>query len=63
MTELSPTAQVGGWRTKSLPYIVELDNYGCTDHPGAQWKNDSFHPFGWDEISWFAHTSPQHPAT
>ena len=44
-----------GWTTKSLPYIVELDNYDCTVHPGVQDPKDTFHPFGWDEISWFAH--------
>eukprot|EP01084_Bolivina_argentea_P103493 185369_1 len=45
---------VAGWKTNNLPYMVELDNYGCTNHPGQQWKNDTYHPFGYDEITWFA---------
>jgi hypothetical protein len=49
---------MGGWKTKSLPYIVELDNYDCTKHPGVQDPQDMAHPFGWDEISWFAHQPP-----
>ena len=44
-----------GRQRLSPPYIVELDNYGCTNHPGVPFLNDTFHPFGWDEISWFAH--------
>ena len=48
---------VWGWETKSLPYIVEFDNGGCTPHPGAAWQNNSWGAgvWGWDEISWFAH--------
>jgi hypothetical protein len=46
---------VDGWRTAHLPYLVELDNYDCTRHPGVQDPTDLYHPFGWDEISWFAH--------
>jgi hypothetical protein len=46
---------VSGWLTKSLPYLVELDNYGCTNHPGSQDPLDLFHPFGYDEITWYAH--------
>ena len=54
-THSAAGVSVQGWTTTSLPYIVELDNYGCTNHPGVQLANDTFHPFGWDEISWFAH--------
>lgn len=48
---------VWGWSTKSLPYIVEFDNGGCTNHPGVAWQNNSWGSgvWGWDEISWFAH--------
>ena len=46
---------MGGWNTSSLPYLVELDNYDCTNHPGIQDPKDTAHPFGWDEISWYAH--------
>ena len=46
---------MGGWNTSSLPYLVELDNYDCTNHTGIQDPTDTAHPFGWDEISWYAH--------
>ena len=46
---------MGGWNTSSLLYLVELDNYDCTNHPGIQDPKDTAHPFGWDEISWYAH--------
>jgi hypothetical protein len=46
---------VSGWSCDHLPYLVELDNYDCTNHPGTQDPKDLSHPFGWDEISWFAH--------
>eukprot|EP00040_Diaphanoeca_grandis_P011034 m.56471 g.56471 ORF g.56471 m.56471 type:complete len:433 (-) comp22251_c0_seq2:52-1350(-) len=49
---------VGGWTTPHLPYMVELDNYDATNHPGVQDPKDTFHPFGYDEISWFAHQPP-----
>jgi hypothetical protein len=52
-----------GWRTASLPYLVELDNYDCTNHPGTQDPGDLFHPFGWDEISWFAHQTPKYQSS
>ena len=51
---------VSGWKTMSLPYLVELDNYDCTNHPGIQDPNDTAHPFGWDEISWYAHQSVEY---
>ena len=28
-------------------FLVELDNYDCSDHPGIQDPNDLSHPFGW----------------
>lgn len=51
---------VWGWSTKSLPYIVEFDNGGCTSHPGVAWQNNSWGAgvWGWDEISWYAHQPP-----
>ncbi|MDT8302900.1 MAG: hypothetical protein RQ760_15575 [Sedimentisphaerales bacterium] len=42
-----------GWRCDSLPYIVELDNFGSSGRPG---QNIGMHYiWGYDEICWFAH--------
>ena len=42
-----------GWRCKSLPYIVELDNFGSSGRGG---QNIGMHYiWGYDEICWFAH--------
>ncbi|MHC4641616.1 MAG: hypothetical protein ACYS32_08225 [Planctomycetota bacterium] len=42
-----------GWRCDSLPYIVELDNFGSSRRPG---QNIGMHYiWGYDEICWFAH--------
>ena len=42
-----------GWQCKSLPFIVELDNFGNSgkggQNIGAHWI------WGYDEICWFAH--------
>lgn len=50
-----------GWTCESLPYLLEFDNSGCDkgyqgklDHPTAIW------PWGWDEITWFAHCSKEY---
>lgn len=47
---------ISGWTCTNLPYLMEFDNSGNdTNHtcsnPTAIW------PWGWDEISWFAHCS------
>ncbi len=42
-----------GWNCESLPYIVELDNFGASDHPGEYRATDHIHVWGWDEIGWF----------
>ena len=45
----------GGWACESLPYIVELDNFGSSGKPG---QNIGMHfIWGYDEICWFAHQS------
>lgn len=40
-----------GWECESLPYLVEIDNYGQAARPGeaGQW----WHVWGWDEITWY----------
>lgn len=42
-----------GWSCDSLPYIVEIDNFGVSDHPGEYRASDKIHIWGWDEINWF----------
>jgi hypothetical protein len=45
-----------GWTCKHLPYLVELDNYGVSRHPGeANAKGEFNWVWGYDEITWFAH--------
>lgn len=41
-----------GWSCESLPYLVELDNFGIRKHPGKAGLDDHF-IWGYDEISWF----------
>lgn len=41
-----------GWSCESLPYLVEFDNFGISDHPGVAIINDHY-VWGYDEISWF----------
>ena len=42
-----------GWKCTSLPYLVELDNWGSS-HKGGQ-PGLSHWTWGYDEITWFAH--------
>jgi hypothetical protein len=45
-----------GWTCEHLPYLVELDNYGVSHHPGQPNEKGSFiWTWGYDEITWFAH--------
>lgn len=47
-----------GWKCKSLPFIVELDNFGRS---GREGQNIGRHwIWGYDEISWFAHQSEEY---
>jgi len=46
-----------GWACDSLPYIVEIDNFGNSDHPGKYLESDKIHVWGWDEINWFINQS------
>lgn len=41
-----------GWEAASMPYLVELDNFGISKHPGTADTTDIY-PWGYDEISWF----------
>jgi hypothetical protein len=45
-----------GWRCEHLPYLVELDNWGASDKPGAANLGGCW-IWGYDEISWFARQS------
>lgn len=41
-----------GWECDSLPYLVELDNFGRSNYPGED--HGSHFIWGYDEICWFA---------
>ena len=45
-----------GWECEHLPYLVELDNYGSSRHPGEPGQGADW-VWGYDEISWFANQS------
>jgi hypothetical protein len=46
------------WRCESLPFIVELDNFGRS---GKEGQNIGAHwIWGYDEICWFAHQSEEY---
>ena len=45
-----------GWACEHLPYLVELDNYGVSRHPGEAGQGGNW-IWGYDEISWFANQS------
>ena len=50
-----------GWQCEHLPYLVELDNYGASRHPGLLGQGSDW-VWGYDEISWFANQSPEYRA-
>jgi hypothetical protein len=43
-----------GWSCEHLPYLVEIDNWGASRHPG-QARQGGIWVWGYDEITWFAH--------
>ncbi len=53
-----------GWTCEHLPYLVELDNYGVSKHPGQPNPDGAGNGFVWiwgyDEISWFAHQTKEY---
>jgi hypothetical protein len=52
-----------GWKCEHLPYLVELDNYGVSQHPGQPNTTGQFNwVWGYDEITWFAHQSIEYRA-
>lgn len=48
-----------GWSCEHLPYLVELDNWGASKHPGQPRQGGNW-VWGYDEITWFAHQSRQY---
>lgn len=48
-----------GWKCEHLPYLVELDNWGASHHPGESGQGGNW-VWGYDEITWFAHQSQQY---
>ena len=50
-----------GWTCEHLPYIVELDNYGRSRHPGQPNVQGEFlWVWGYDEITWFGLQSKEY---
>ena len=47
-----------GWSCTHLPYLVEVDNYDTSAHPGQ--NLGGFWVWGYDEIGWFAHQTEQY---
>ena len=45
-----------GWKCAHLPYLVEIDNWGASRHPG-QPRLGGIWVWGYDEITWFAEQS------
>lgn len=43
-----------GWSCDSLPYFVELDNWGGVKRDSHNKVGYPWYPWGYDEISWFA---------
>lgn len=41
-----------GWKADALPYLLEVDNFGCSDKPGIADTTAHF-IWGYDEITWF----------
>ena len=54
-------ATVSGWKCEHLPYLVEIDNWGVSRQPG-QAKTGGIWIWGYDEITWLAHQSPEYRA-
>ena len=53
-----------GWKCEHLPYVVEFDNYGVSQHPGEPNAMGEFNwVWGYDEITWFAHQTKSYRAT
>ena len=50
-----------GWECSHLPYLVELDNYDSSQHPGEAGQG-WFWVWGYDEITWFASQSNEYRA-
>jgi hypothetical protein len=48
-----------GWSCEHLPYLVELDNWGVSRHPGEP-NAGGIWVWGYDEITWFGHQSRQY---
>jgi len=52
-----------GWTCDHLPYLVELDNFGVSQHPGKPNPDGKSNwVWGYDEITWFAHQTKDYRA-
>ena len=52
-----------GWECNSLPYFVEIDNYGGHDKDNLNDPRIEYWPWGMDEISWFANQPAAYRST
>ena len=50
-----------GWHTNRLPYLLEFDNFGTSNHPGSHL--DDIFCWGYDEISWITNVSEDYAKT
>lgn len=48
-----------GWSCESLPYLVEIDNWGRSQAPGAPGLGGAW-IWGYDEISWYGRQAPEY---
>ena len=56
----SSTRVPSGWKCASLPYLVELDNWGASGKAGQ--PGLPYWTWGYDEICWFAHQPAEYRA-
>ena len=50
-----------GWSCEHLPYLVEIDNWGASRHPGQSGQGGIW-VWGYDEITWFVHQPQEYRA-
>ncbi|MHB1453064.1 MAG: hypothetical protein ACYCYM_03770 [Saccharofermentanales bacterium] len=52
-----------GWTCNTLPYVVDIDNYGGYENGYLNKPDRPYWPWGMDEISWFANQPSDYRAT
>ncbi|MBR6411468.1 MAG: hypothetical protein IKS35_08825 [Clostridia bacterium] len=51
-----------GWSCAHLPYLVEIDNWGCDIPNLGKPDEKGYHVWGYDDISWFANQTRENRA-